>query len=61
MLGEPLPADVLHHRVLRLLGRLEDLLDQRAGLARLQLHRQQVRRPQLAAQQVAFDLWAEQQ
>lgn len=61
VLGEPLPADVLHHRVLRLLCCLEDLLDQRPGLARLQFHRQQVRRPQLTAQQVGFDLWAEQQ
>ena len=60
MLRQPLAADVLHHGVAGLLGRPEDVLDQRSGPARVQLHRQQVGRPQLAARQVGFDLtWTE--
>lgn len=53
---QPLATDVLHHGVLRSLGGLEDFLDQRAGSARLQLHRQQVRWSQFTAHQVGFDL-----
>jgi len=56
--GQPLATDVLHHGVLRSLGGLEDLPDQRTRSARLQLHRQQVRGSQLTAQQVGFDLQA---
>ena len=56
MLGQPLATDVLHHRVLRSLGRLQDVLDQRARAARLQLHGEQVRWAELTAQQVGFDL-----
>lgn len=57
--GEPLAANVPHHRVLGVLGCLEDVLDQRTGPARLQLHRQEVRRPQLTAQQERLDLQEE--
>lgn len=53
---KPLAANVPHHRVLGVLCCLEDILDQRTGPAGLQLHRQQVRRPQLTAQQVRLDL-----
>lgn len=56
VLRQPLPTDILHHRVLRSLGGLKDVLDQRAGSARIQFHRQQVRGPQLTAHQVGFDL-----
>lgn len=57
--GQPLVTDVLHHRVMCSLSGLKDVLDQRAGPARLQLHRLQVRRPQFTAQQVGFDLQTE--
>lgn len=56
VLREPLAADVLHHRVLRSFSRLQDVLHQRARPARVQLHGQQVRRPQFTAHQEGFDL-----
>lgn len=58
MFGQPLAADVLHHRVPSSLRGLEDVPHQRAGPAGLQLHRLQVSRPQFAAEQVSFDLRA---
>lgn len=56
--SQPLVADVLHHRVLSSLRGPEDILDQWAGPARLQLHCLQVRWSQFAAEQVSFDLQA---
>lgn len=54
--GEPLATDVLHHRVLCSFSCLQDVLDQWACPARVQLYSQQVRWPQFTAQQVGFDL-----
>ena len=56
--SQPLAADVLHHRVLSSVCGLKDGSDQRAGAARLQLHRLQVGRAQFAAEQVSVDLQA---
>lgn len=59
VLRQPLAADVLHHRVPGFLCGLQDFLHQRAGPARLQLHRLKVGRSQFTAQQVGFDLHTE--
>lgn len=53
---EPLPADVLHDGVAGDLGGLENILHEQTRLHRVQLHRQEIRRPQFTTHQVCFYL-----